>query len=87
MNIYETVFKLGSTLESPGELSTAIEIQIEFIYDMAWVSKFFQSSPRELIQDTPETGASFVAQLVKNLPAIQDTPVLFLGQGNPLEKG
>ena len=28
-----------------------------------------------------------VAQLVKNLPAIQETPVQFLGQENPLEKG
>ena len=28
-----------------------------------------------------------MAQLVKNLPAIQETPVQFLGQENPLEKG
>ena len=31
--------------------------------------------------------ASLVAQLVKNLPAMQETPVPFLGQENPLEKG
>jgi len=31
--------------------------------------------------------ASLVAQLVKNLPAMQETPVLFLGWGEPLEKG
>jgi len=31
-------------------------------------------------------GASLVAQLVKNLPAIQETPVRFLGQKDPLEK-
>ena len=30
---------------------------------------------------------SLIAQLVKNLPAIQETPVQFLGQGNVLEKG
>ena len=30
--------------------------------------------------------ASLVAQLVKNPPAIQETPVQFLGQGDPLEK-
>ena len=30
--------------------------------------------------------ASLVAQLVKNLPAIQETPVRFLGQKDPLEK-
>ena len=28
-----------------------------------------------------------VAQLVKNLPGMQETPVRFLGQEEPLEKG
>ena len=28
-----------------------------------------------------------VAQLVKNLPAVWETPVCFLGQEDPLEKG
>ena len=32
-------------------------------------------------------GASLVAQLVKNLPAMQETPVRFLGQEDLLEKG
>ena len=31
--------------------------------------------------------ASLAAQLGKNLPAIQETPVRFLGQEDPLEKG
>ena len=31
--------------------------------------------------------ASLVAQLVKNLPAMQETPVWFLGWEDPLEKG
>ena len=31
--------------------------------------------------------ASLVAQLVKNLPVMQETPVRFLGQEDPLEKG
>ena len=31
--------------------------------------------------------ASLVTQLVKNLPAVQETPVCFLGQEDPLEKG
>ena len=31
--------------------------------------------------------ASLIAQLVKNLPATQETPVQFLGQEDPLEKG
>ena len=30
--------------------------------------------------------ASLIAQLVKNLPAIQETPVRFLGWEDPLEK-
>ena len=30
---------------------------------------------------------SLLAQLVKNLPAMQETPVPFLGQEEPLEKG
>ena len=31
-------------------------------------------------------GASLVAQLVKNPPAMQETPVQFLGQEDPLEE-
>ena len=31
--------------------------------------------------------ASLIAQLVKNLPAMQKTPVQILGQEDPLEKG
>ena len=31
--------------------------------------------------------ASLIAQLVKNLPAMQKTPVQFLGEEDPLEKG
>ena len=33
------------------------------------------------------TWASLVAQLVKNLPGVQETPVWFLGWEDPLEKG
>ena len=33
------------------------------------------------------TGASLVAQTVKNLPAVQETQVQSLGQEYPLEKG
>ena len=32
-------------------------------------------------------GASLVAQIVKNLPAMEETQVQFLGQENPLENG
>jgi len=33
-----------------------------------------------------QPGASLIAQLVKNLPAMQETPVQFLGLEDPLEK-
>ena len=36
---------------------------------------------------TTDTFASLLAQLVKNLPAMQETPVRFLDQEDPLEKG
>ena len=32
-------------------------------------------------------GASLIGQLVKNPPAMQETPVRFLGQEEPLETG
>ena len=34
-----------------------------------------------------QLGASLVAQLLKNQPEMQETPVRFLGQEDPLEKG
>ena len=36
---------------------------------------------------TMQIGAYWVAQLVKNLPTMQETPVRFLGGEVPLEKG
>ena len=34
-----------------------------------------------------EERASLIAQLVKNPPPMQETPIRFLGQEDPLEKG
>ena len=34
-----------------------------------------------------DSKAFLIAQLVKNLPAMQETPVQFLGREDPLEKG
>ena len=42
---------------------------------------------RPLTKMTSFIGSSLVAQLVKNPPAMQETPVQFLGQKVPLEKG
>ena len=44
-------------------------------------------SNREQIHYLCLARASLVAQLVKNLPAMQDTTVQFLGQEDLLEKG
>ena len=38
------------------------------------------------LKETPN-GASLVAQMVKNLPAMRETQVQSLGQEDPLEKG
>ena len=40
---------------------------------------------QEIVKDR-EAWASFVSQLVKNLPAVQETQVLSLGREDPLEK-
>ena len=43
--------------------------------------------PYIFINTRNKSGAFLVAQLVKNLPAMQETPVRCLGQEVPLEKG
>ena len=42
---------------------------------------------KELQKTTRKPWASLIAQLVKNPPAKQETPVQFLGWEDPLEKG
>ena len=37
--------------------------------------------------ETAGSGASLVAQMVKNLPAMQETWIQSLGQGDPMEEG
>ena len=44
------------------------------------------SSLLQLPYSRPRHFASLVAQLVKTLPAVLETPVRFLGQEDPLEK-
>ena len=45
------------------------------------------SSAPAALKNTHIYRASLVAQLVKNLPSVQDTVVQFLGCEDPLEKG
>ena len=40
-----------------------------------------------MLDSTYKKRASLIAQLVKNLPAMQETPVRFLGWEDPPEKG
>ena len=42
---------------------------------------------KKFIPTDSQKWASLVAQLVKNLPAMQETLVQFLGSEGPLEKG
>ena len=53
----------------------------------SWVSGLLPASPRNAqLLVLPSLGTSLVTQLVKNLPAMQETSVQFLGQEDPLEK-
>ena len=42
---------------------------------------------QEIVSHIKVSRASRVAQLVKNPPLMQETPVQFLGREDPLEKG
>ena len=51
-----------------------------------WLYHSWESGPK-FSNRTVFITASLVAQLVKNLPAVQETPVRFLGREDLLEKG
>ena len=48
--------------------------------------QFVDSLKTKLELSYDSAGASLIAQLVKNLPAMQETQVRFLGWEDPLEK-
>ena len=54
--------------------------------EVVWYSHLFKNFSQIVVIHTVK-GASLVAQLVKNLPAIQETWVQSLGWEDPLEKG
>ena len=58
------------------------------VYEVSslWLFSRIESHDINIINPT-SFWASLIAQLVKNLPAMQETPVRFLGQEDPLEKG
>ena len=47
----------------------------------------FENLLAHTIESLTDEGASLVAQMVKNLPTMQETQVRSLGQEDPLEKG
>ena len=47
---------------------------------------FPKGSSQSRDEEPLEVGASQIAQLLKNLPAMQKTPVRFLDEEDPLEK-
>ena len=62
--------------------------QDEAVYMFTWSSfKYFRETWFHWVWELLPPRSYIVAQLVKNLPAMQETPVLFLGWEDPLEKG
>ena len=55
-----------------------------FFYNVVLVSTVQQNEPAICIHTS---GASLIAQLVKDLPAMQETWIQSLGQEDPLENG
>ena len=56
-------------------------------YSKRTLRKFSENSVTYMMYVTLHTQASLIAQLAKNLPAMQETPSRFLGWEDLLEKG
>ena len=54
---------------------------------MKSICNFIEKSTNSLYEYLKWWGATLIAELVKNLPAVQETPVRFLTQADPQEKG
>jgi len=74
---------ISNFLEEISNLNVCINIFLSIFFKMSELSILFKIIYKLYIK----LRASLIAQLVKNLPAIQETLVQFLGQEDPLEKG
>ena len=75
MSVSRQRYWSGWPFPPPGDLSDP-EMELACVSDVSCIGR------RVLYH-----WASLIAQLVKNQPAMQETPVRFLGWENPLEKG
>jgi len=69
---------------SSGSLDLAFDSRLSSLA-LVWLSDFPVNNPN--FYGLVFNQASLIAQLVKNPPAIQESPVQFLGWEDPLEKG
>ena len=63
------------------QLSTWVSHKCIYMSPSSWSNLFLKISS-EILMGFPDSSAG-----IKNLPAMQETPVRFLGQEDPLEKG
>jgi len=70
----------------PAELSEKPQSACN-VGDLGSIPRVGRSPGQEIGYPLQYSWASLVAQLVKNLPAMRETPVQFLGRDDPLEKG
>ena len=80
LNVYEVV-SCGFALYFPNDQWCCASFHVLIGYLHIFFEKNVYLRPLPLMR------ASFIAQLVKNLPAVQETPVWFLGGKDLLEKG
>ena len=83
---------MSSCLKSPEKytmfLLARIITQNNFLIKTTYQKKYFGKHQKVTLGGLPcGLGASLVAQMVKNVPSMQETQVQSLGQEDPLEKG
>ena len=85
MNSYSVLDVLASLIKHLGELTLLLPVDVDS-FNTSSLSNQVQHAPFRLWWDLFQDKGFPVAQLVKNLPATQETRVRSLGQEDPLEK-